>query len=38
MDLKFDLEARFHRPVDLVTSDALKPGARAAVEREIVYA
>ena len=38
MDLKFALEDRFGRSVDLVMPDALKPRMKPSVEREIVYA
>jgi hypothetical protein len=36
MDLKFFLEDVLQRPVDLVTSAALKPRMRTTVEREAV--
>ncbi|MBW2219759.1 MAG: nucleotidyltransferase family protein [Deltaproteobacteria bacterium] len=38
MDLKFHLEAVFHRSVDLVMADTLKPRLKSIVEREIIYA
>ena len=36
MDLKFLLEDPFARPVDLVTTKALRPELRPAIEREAV--
>ncbi len=38
MDLKFHLEEVFHRSVDLVMADTLKPRLKSIVEREIIYA
>lgn len=38
MDLKFFLEDLFGRPVDLVLSDGIKPGLRAAILQEVVQA
>jgi predicted nucleotidyltransferase len=38
MDLKFELEDRWGRRVDLVVEDAVKPGLRAVIAREVVYA
>ena len=38
MDLKFFLEDLFHRPVDLVLKDAIKPRLRASIEESAVYA
>jgi predicted nucleotidyltransferase len=37
MDLKFFLEERLGRRVDLVTRDALKPRLRPRVEREAIH-
>jgi predicted nucleotidyltransferase len=37
-DLKFFLERLFDRPVDLVTSDTIKPRIRSAILDETVYA
>ncbi len=36
MDLKFTLEERLGRKVDLVTSDAIKPRLRPIIEAELV--
>jgi predicted nucleotidyltransferase len=38
MDLKFFIEDLVHRPVDLVTTAALKPRIREEILREVVYA
>jgi uncharacterized protein len=38
MDLKFLLEALFHRPVDLVLADRLKARLRDAILAEVRYA
>lgn len=38
MDLKFFLEDLFHRPVDLVLKNAIKPRLRASIEESAVYA
>ncbi|MCX6354890.1 MAG: nucleotidyltransferase family protein [Candidatus Aureabacteria bacterium] len=38
MDLKFLLEKLFHRRVDLVMKDTLKPGIKRHVMREVIYA
>lgn len=38
MDLKFYLEKLFHRKVDLVIKDALKPRIKQNVLREVAYA
>ncbi|MCX5797882.1 MAG: nucleotidyltransferase family protein [Elusimicrobia bacterium] len=38
MDLKDYLEKLFHRRVDLVLRDAIKPRLRPAILREVVYA
>ena len=38
MDLKFFLEDLFHRPVDLVLKDAIKPRLRASIEESAGYA
>lgn len=38
MDLKDFLEQLFHRPVDLVITDALKPRLRETILRETVHA
>ncbi len=38
MDLKFFLEDRIGRPVDLVLADSLKPRLAPIIEREVVYA
>jgi predicted nucleotidyltransferase len=37
MDLKVFLEDLFHRPIDLVLSDALKPRLRASILSEVRY-
>jgi uncharacterized protein len=37
-DLKFFLEDLFGRPVDLVTSDTIKPRIRTAILEEAIYA
>ena len=38
MDLKFELEDHFGRPVDLVTAGSVKPRIQAVVDQETVYA
>jgi hypothetical protein len=38
MDLKFLLEERFGRRVDLVLADDIKPRLKPVIEREVVYA
>lgn len=38
MELKFYLEKLFHRKVDLVIREALKPGIRRQILKEVVYA
>ena len=38
MDVKFFLEDLFHRPVDLVLKDAVKPKLRASIEESAIYA
>lgn len=38
MDLKFFLEDRLGRPVDLVLADSLKPRLRPIITREVAYA
>ncbi|MDI6758533.1 MAG: nucleotidyltransferase domain-containing protein [Candidatus Omnitrophota bacterium] len=38
MELKFYLEKLFHRRVDLVIKDALKPRIRQKILKEVVYA
>ena len=38
MDLKFHLEDRLCRPVDLVMDDMLKPCLRRTIEDEVIYA
>ena len=38
MDLKVFLEDLFHRPIDLVLSDTLKPRIRATILSEVRYA
>jgi predicted nucleotidyltransferase len=37
MDLKFYLEDLFHKPVDLVTEQALRPQIRSAIEGELIH-
>ena len=37
MDLKHFLESRFHRPVDLVLSDSVKPRLRNVILSSTVY-
>lgn len=37
MDLKFYLEDRFNRPVDLVLADSVKPRLRPIISREVAY-
>lgn len=37
MDLKLFLESRFHRPVDLVLSDSVKPRLRKVILSSAVY-
>src|SRR5438046_7705834 len=38
MDLKLFLEELFHRPVDLVLADGIKPKLRAAILRDAIHA
>ena len=38
MDLKFYLEDRFNRPVDLVLADSVKPRLRPIISQEVAYA
>jgi hypothetical protein len=38
MDLKFFLEDRLGRPVDLVLADSLKPRLKPIITREVAYA
>jgi hypothetical protein len=38
MDLKFFLEERLGRPVDLVLADSLKPRLKPIIAREVAYA
>jgi len=38
MELKFYLEALFHRRIDLVLKNALKPRARRNILKEVIYA
>jgi len=38
MDLKFFLEERLHRPVDLVLADSIKPRLRDAIAGEVAFA
>ncbi len=38
MDLKFRLEEKLGRPVDLVLADTVKPRLKPIVEKEVVYA
>ena len=38
MDLKVFLEKKFHRKVDLVVQEALKPRVRSSILKEIRYA
>jgi predicted nucleotidyltransferase len=38
MDLKFFLEDLFHRKIDLVTVEALRPQLKDDILREVVYA
>lgn len=38
MELKFYLEALFHRRIDLVIKDALKPRIRRNILKEVMYA
>ena len=38
MELKFYLEKLFHRRIDLVIKDALKPGIRRNILRDVIYA
>lgn len=38
MDLKFFLEGLFHRPVDLVLPDAIKPRLRRSILKDLIYA
>lgn len=38
MELKFYLEKLFHRRVDLVIKEALKPGIRRQILKEVIYA
>ncbi|MDP2647249.1 MAG: nucleotidyltransferase family protein [Desulfobacterales bacterium] len=38
MDLKFYLEEKLDRSVDLVLHDAVKPRLRSIIEHEVVYA
>jgi predicted nucleotidyltransferase len=37
MDLKFYLEDLLHKPVDLVTEQALRPQVRSAIEEELIH-
>ncbi|MCB2189056.1 MAG: nucleotidyltransferase family protein [Deltaproteobacteria bacterium] len=38
LDLKFLLEGRLQRPVDLVLADTVKPRLKSVIAREAVYA
>ena len=38
MDLKFYLEERLGRPVDLVLADSIKPRLKPIITREVAYA
>jgi uncharacterized protein len=38
MELKFFLEDKFHRKIDLVTIEALRPQMKAAILEEVIYA
>ncbi len=38
MDLKFELEDKFHKPVDLVLSETVKKPLKSTIERDTVYA
>jgi len=38
MDLKFELEDHFQRPVDLVLAETVKQRLRSRIESEVVYA
>jgi predicted nucleotidyltransferase len=38
MDLKFYLEKLFQRPVDLVTTDTVKPRLKPVIDKEVIYA
>lgn len=38
MDLKFELEELFQRPVDLVMADSVKPRLRSIIAKEVIYA
>ena len=38
MDLKFFLEDKLERPVDLVLADSLKPRLKPIITREVAYA
>ena len=38
MDLKFFLEKKFKRKVDLVLKDSLKPSVRETLTKDIIYA
>ena len=38
MDLKFYLEERLGRPVDLVLAESIKPRLRPIISREVAYA
>ncbi len=37
MDLKFFLEDKFHRPVDLVIKESLRPDLKASILSEAIY-
>ncbi|MBL4952785.1 nucleotidyltransferase family protein [Neobacillus sp. OS1-32] len=38
MDLKFDLEDRFQKPIDLVIIDDIKPALKDSILRSVKYA
>jgi len=38
MDLKFELEKIFQKPVDLVLADTVKPRLKPVIEKEVIYA
>lgn len=38
MDLKFELEKIFRKPVDLVMADTVKPRLKPVIDKEAIYA
>ncbi|NLZ13811.1 MAG: nucleotidyltransferase family protein [Thermotogaceae bacterium] len=38
MDLKFELEKIFQKPVDLVLADTVKPRLKQVIDKETIYA